>query len=53
LRDQSDVLLATEVVREQPEDAAWCEGWTKGLAVAAPIRDALREAKAAMSDVTL
>jgi hypothetical protein len=49
LSDESDVLLAAELIREHPEDAAWCGSWARGLAIATPIDEALREAKAAES----
>lgn len=45
LRDESDVLLATETIKAQPEDAAWCAGYMQDLALADPIRAELRRVK--------
>jgi serine/threonine protein kinase len=45
LGDESDVLMAVELINEQSEDAAWCIEWTKDLAVPAALRDALRMAR--------
>lgn len=49
MRDESEVLMATEAIRDQPEDAAWCEGWAKDLAVAESVRAALRRATTAVA----
>jgi hypothetical protein len=50
LRDESDVLMAIELIQAQPEDAAWCSDYTKDLAVSSAIRKALRAASEPQPD---